>query len=75
MRSDAKSEEEANREYMAGFLAGVRATEHERETKKDDEQQSDEEKSDDEDDEQFIMRKGRNAHCRQKLHSQNATNC
>ena len=45
---------------MAGFVAGVKATEHEKEVRKEDEQHSDDDKSD-EDDEQYIMRKGRSA--------------
>ena len=57
VRSAVKSDEEANKDYMAGFLAGVRTTEHEKETHKKDEQHSDDDKSA-EDDEQYIMRKG-----------------
>ena len=52
-----KSDEEANKDYMAGFVAGVKATEHEKEIRKEDEHHSDEEQSD-EDDEEHIMRKG-----------------
>lgn len=57
MRSDAKSENEANRDYMAGFQAGVRATEREQELHNEAEPRT--YVFSDEEDEEYIMRKGR----------------